>query len=209
MTKLPKANLELKADIKKALIDYKNVWNSPTKVFEELCFCILTPQSAARKAELTINLLKKNKLLNKGTAKDKEPFMKNIRFYITKAKRLETIQEEFPKSKIKKILIKKHILTNPLLTREFLVKEVNGFGYKEASHFLRNIGFYEDVAILDRHILRNIVRFGIIKEIPKTINKKTYIEIEDKMKNYCKKHKINFAELDLIFWSNETGEVFK
>ena len=90
-----------------------------------------------------------------------------------------------------------------------MVKEVNGFGYKEASHFLRNIGFYEDVAILDRHILRNIVRFGIIKEIPKTINKKTYIEIEDKMKNYCKKHKINFAELDLIFWSNETGEVFK
>ena len=27
--------------------------------------------------------------------------------------------------------------------------------YKEASHFLRNIGFGENIAILDRHILKN------------------------------------------------------
>ncbi|MFA5764021.1 MAG: N-glycosylase/DNA lyase [archaeon] len=191
-----------------ALKNYKAVWKSDEKVFEELCFCLLTPQSSARKAETTINLLKKNKLLEKGNAKEKEPFIK-VRFYITKAKRLEKIQEKFPKNKIKKILIKNEILTNPIITREFLVKNVNGFGYKEASHFLRNIGFYDEVAILDRHILKNLVRYEIIKEIPKTLNKKSYLEIEDKMKQYCKKCKINFAELDLIFWSNETGEVFK
>jgi N-glycosylase/DNA lyase len=204
-----KATPQIDVAIKKALNDYKNTWKSDEKVFEELCFCILTPQSSARKAQLTINLLKKNNLLTKGTAKEKEPFMKNIRFYITKARRLGIVGKEFPKNKIKKILIKNEILTNPLITREFLVKEVNGFGYKEASHFLRNIGFYESVAILDRHILKNLVKCQIIKEIPKNLNKKTYLEIENKMKQYCKKYKINFAELDLIFWSNETGEVFK
>ncbi len=204
-----KATPKIDVAIKKALIDYKNTWKSNEKVFEEFCFCILTPQSSARKAELTIKLLKKNDLLDKGSAKEKEPFMKNIRFYITKARRLEIMEEEFPKNKIKKILIKNEILTNPLATREFLVKNVNGFGYKEASHFLRNIGFYDEVAILDRHILKNLVKCQIIKEIPKTLNKKMYLEIEDKMKQYCKKYKIDFAELDLIFWSNETGEVFK
>lgn len=53
--------------------------------------------------------------------------------------------------------------------------------YKEASHFLRNVGFGEDVAILDRHILRNLERLAVIDEIPKTLSPKLYLEIEDRL----------------------------
>lgn len=147
--------------------------------------------------------------MDKGTATQKESFCKNVRFFRTKAKRLEEVQNKFPKNKLKKILIENGLPNHPIQAREFLLKEVNGYGLKEASHFLRNIGFGSEIAILDRHILKNLVKCGVITSVPKTLSKKNYLEIEEKMKNFCKKHKIPFDELDLIFWSNETGEVFK
>jgi len=92
--------------------------------------------------------------------------------------------------------------------REWLVKNIKGFGYKEASHFLRNIG-YLDVAILDRHILKNLVKCGVIESLPKSLTPKKYLEIEEKMKKFADKINIPFPELDLLFWSEETGEIFK
>ena len=89
------------------------------------------------------------------------------------------------------------------------MKNVNGLGYKETSHFLRNIGLGKNFAILDRHILKNLKRYGVIKSIPKTLTRKKYLEIERKMKKFSEKIKIPLAELDLLFWSEETGEIFK
>lgn len=84
-----------------------------------------------------------------------------------------------------------------------------GLGMKEASHFMRNIGLFEDIAILDRHILKNLIEYDVISEIPKTLTVKIYLEIEQKMKEFAEKIKIPFTELDLLFWSEETGHVFK
>lgn len=89
------------------------------------------------------------------------------------------------------------------------MKNVKGMGYKEASHFLRNIGFADDLAILDRHILKNLKIFGIIEEIPKSLSKKKYLEIEEKMRNLANEVNIPLSHLDLLFWSKETGEIFK
>lgn len=203
------SNPIIEAKIKKALKDFKNTWQNEELIFEEMCFCILTPQSSAKQAMKAIKELKEHHLLDKGSGEQKEPFVKNVRFFRTKAKRLVLVQEKFPKNKIKKILINEGLPNYPHKAREFLVSEVNGYGLKEASHFLRNIGFGEDIAILDRHILKNLKKCKVIKEIPKTMNKKNYLEIENKMRAFCKKNKVNFAELDLIFWSNEAGDVLK
>ncbi|MFA5357651.1 MAG: N-glycosylase/DNA lyase [archaeon] len=203
------ASAEIENEITKALASFKKTWLSDEKVFEELCFCILTPQSSANQALKTIELLKEHKILLKGSAKQKEKFLRSVRFYKTKAKRLEEAQKKFPKNRIKQILKQNGLPGAPLKCREFLVREVNGYGMKEASHFLRNIGFGEEIAILDRHILKNLVSCGVIESVPKTLPPKKYLEIEEKMKNFCMKHKIDFAELDLIFWSNETGKVLK
>ena len=92
--------------------------------------------------------------------------------------------------------------------REFLVQNVKGFGLKESSHYLRNIG-YRDLAILDRHILKNLHKYNVINEIPSNLTPKTYLEIEDKFKEFSSKLNIPLDELDLLFWSMETGEVFK
>lgn len=202
-------NKEIASKIRLALEGYKKTWESEELTFEELCFCILTPQSSAKQAIKTINLLKQHNLLDKGSAKSKEKYLKNVRFYKTKAERLEQAQAKFPPHKIKQILVANGVLDDTIKCREFLFNEVKGYGMKEASHFLRNIGFGDRVAILDRHILKNLVKCGVISELPKTLTKKKYLEIEELMRKFCKKHSIGFAELDLIFWSNETGEVLK
>src|SRR4030042_2590550 len=80
--------------------------------------------------------------------------------------------------------------------REWFVKNIKGLGYKEASHFLRNIGLGEKIAILDRHILKNLNLFGVIKEIPKSVSKAKYLKIEKNMIEFAKKIDIPLSHLD-------------
>ncbi len=98
---------------------------------------------------------------------------------------------------------------DPLEAREWLVANILGLGYKEASHFLRNIGRGEEIAILDRHILKNLHRHGVIEKVPDSLSKKEYMRIEGLMKGFSKRTGIPLAHLDLLFWSMETGEIFK
>ena len=91
--------------------------------------------------------------------------------------------------------------------REWIVKNVKGLGYKEASHFLRNIG-YKNLAIIDFHIIDVLVKNKIIKR-PKTLTKKKYLEIENKLRTIAKKAKMTLAELDLYLWYMETRKVLK
>ena len=122
----------------------RKVLNTPKgdSIFYELCFCLLTPQSNAKKCDKAIKLLKEKDFLNKNLNPVK--YLKtNTRFHNKKAKYLIELKESFPSIK---------------LERDYLVKNIKGIGLKEASHFLRNIG-YKDLAILDRHILKNLKKY--------------------------------------------------
>ena len=191
-----------KDKINARLEDFDNIDKSDSgQIFEELAFCLLTPQSKAKFADISIKNLVENNLLFYGTSEEIQTQLTGIRFHITKSKRIVEAREtfsnfEFDYSDILNLRIK-------------LINAFKGIGYKEASHFLRNIGFGEDIAILDRHILRNLVKVGVINEIPKTISPKNYLEIETKMRHFCQKIEINMAQLDLLLWSEETGEILK
>src|SRR3989344_1392908 len=89
--------------------------------------------------------------------------------------------------------------------REWLVQNVKGVGWKEASHFLRNIGRTRELAILDRHILRNMVRFGFADGMPKSLTKNKYLELEQSFINMASSLEMKPAELDLLLWAKETG----
>jgi N-glycosylase/DNA lyase len=67
----------------------------------------------------------------------------------------------------------------------------------------------DDIAILDRHILKNLIKYGVIDEVPKSLTEKKYTEIEGKMRAFSKEIGIPFSHLDLLWWSEETGEIFK
>lgn len=93
--------------------------------------------------------------------------------------------------------------------RQWLVNKIDGFGYKEASHFLRNIGMGEEIAILDRHILRNLKETGIIEEIPESLSRAKYVQIEKQMIEFARQIRIPVSHLDLLLWYRGTGEIFK
>ncbi len=194
---------ERRGTIRKRLEDFSRV--RPSDYFYELVYCILTPQSSARNAGKAVERLQEKNFYRE--AVDPEPilFQKDyyIRFHRTKARLLVELKNEFPK-----IL---SVISNSqpgLVLREWLVTHVKGLGYKEASHFLRNIG-HRDLAILDRHILRNMKKFGVIRTMPKTLTRKQYLKLEKRFQDFARKVGIPIDELDLLFWSMGTGEILK
>ncbi len=189
-----------KETIKQRLNDFKKI-DRDEDLFYELCFCILTPQSKAKLCWKAIEDLKKNDFLHKEF--NPLPFLLGrTRFQNNKSRYLIEA-----KSRYKEIIENLRKL-NAYEMREWLIENINGISYKESGHFLRNIG-KRDLAILDRHILKNLFEQKVIDAIPKTLTKKKYLEIENKFKEFSNKVNIPMDELDLLFWSKEEGSVFK
>lgn len=179
------------------------------KIFSELCFCILTPQSKAVRCSKAIKKLERTGLLYKGSKGKIAKELKGYsRFHNNKAGYIVGARSHFTDHG--RLNIKKHLSSaDNLRLRESFVKHVKGIGYKEASHFLRNTGHGKNIAIIDRHILNNLKRYGALETIPKSISKANYLRIEEKMRLFSRRLGIPIEELDLLFWSNQTGFVFK
>ena len=97
---------------------------------------------------------------------------------------------------------------NDRIAREYLAKNVKGFAFKEASHFLRNTGS-NNVAILDKHVVNLLAEYSIIPERPKTVNSKNYLKIEFRFDKFVEKVSLNHSQLDLYLWYMQTGKVLK
>ena len=196
--------------IQTRLNEFKQILNrTDDDVFAELCFCLLTPQSSAKTCWAAVSRLKERSLLLKGAANEIQPQLSDVRFGDSKAKYIVEARDLFTKDG--KIYLKSHLssFANLFELREWMAENVMGLGYKEASHFLRNVGLGEEFAILDRHILRNLKRLDVITEVPVSITKKRYLEIEEKLRSFSREIGIPLADLDLLFWSRETGWIFK
>lgn len=201
---------KIKKGIEKAIKGYKMAWKGNEKeVFAEMAFCILTPQSKAKNAWQAVTNLVENGLLYEGKAEEIVEFLNIVRFKNNKSRYLVELRELMTrdgKLQPKKILTE---IGDTFEKRKWILKNIKGMGLKEANHILRNLGFGENIAILDRHILRNLKALNVIDEIPKTITEKKYYEIEEKMREYSTFSKIKMDELDLVLWYKEAGEIFK
>jgi N-glycosylase/DNA lyase len=191
--------------IRARLDDFGTV--KPEDYFYELAYCILTPQSSARNADAVISELRRDKFQQLGfdpTAYLRDP-VHYIRFHNTKAKRLLAARESLP-------AIFPQLITDSLSAlekRTLVLAHLNGLGMKESSHFLRNIGV-RGLAILDRHIFKHLARLEVIAEIPKNApTPKRYLEIEQAWLLFAERVGIPLDELDLLFWSMETGQILK
>ena len=188
--------------IQKRIKEFKELnKKSNDELFKELCFCILTANFNAEKS------IKIQKELGECFSTDtKEELTKKLkdyghRFPNTRANYI--IESLKCKNKLNEI-VKFH---DKKALREWLVNNVKGIGYKECSHFLRNIGF-DDYAIIDFHIIDILVDNDLIDR-PKTITKRKYLEIEDLLRRLAKETDLTLAELDLYLWYLETGKILK
>ena len=178
-------------------------------LFEELCFCLLTPQSKARSCDAAISELKEKKLLFSGNAAAIAKVLSTkTRFHNNKARYLVEAWKKFETDNFA-LLAHTTFSGSERNAREYFLQEVKGLGLKEASHYLRNVGRGSTLAILDRHILKNLVKCGAIGKVPASLTEKRYLQIEKDMEKFCTRTGIPLAHLDLLFWAEETGEIFK
>jgi len=185
--------------IRVRLQEFKSL--SEEQQFQEFMFCLLTPQSNAQRCWQAVEEI--SKLKNPTKEQITNILKTKTRFHNTKAERILNAKSSF--EKIQPFLVH----PNTLELRDQIAKNVNGYGLKEASHFLRNIGKSENkIAILDRHILKNLHALNLISDT-KINSPNRYFEVEQIYLDYAKKIKIPADELDLLWWSQENGEVFK
>ncbi|PIU83051.1 MAG: N-glycosylase [Elusimicrobia bacterium CG06_land_8_20_14_3_00_38_11] len=203
ITQLKKWYRLKKPEINERLLEFKSP-KSDKEIFEELCFCIMTANASAKMGLKSIAAIK-NKILTASETEIKNYLKGNHRFYNARARYIVHTRKYLKKIcglKMKKLL---DSFKSPTELRDFFAetKDIKGIGYKEASHFLRNIG-YSGFAILDKHILDCLRELKVITE-----KDRNYLEIEQKMKKFSKKINIGMNELDLAIWSYKTGEILK
>ncbi|MBN2101272.1 MAG: N-glycosylase/DNA lyase [Candidatus Aenigmarchaeota archaeon] len=171
------------------------------EIFKQLCFCIMTANfNAKRSMEIEERIgdgficFPEKKLASK--LKEYGHRFPNARAnYMTcNRKHKETLKQMIDTKNEKEL-------------RDWIVKNIKGLGYKEASHFLRNIG-YENFAIIDFHIIDVLVGYGLI-ERPKAMTRNKYLEIEKILGKIAKRTGLSQGELDFYLWYSETQKILK
>jgi len=178
----------VRIEVSKKLKEFKKNKSAKNK-FQELCFCILVAGSNLEQTKKAWDLNKEN-FLKLDSKKLQENLKKSGCRFNQRA--FDIVDARKNKHYLKKI-------KDDFELREFLEKNISGLGYKEASHFLRNLG-YENFAILDTHVLKILKEHKFIKVIPKSLTKKNYLKIEKKLDSLAKQLKISQAELDIYLF---------
>ena len=183
--------------------------NDDHRIFEEIAFCIFTANTSAEMGLKAVDAVR-NVLIN-GNVDDMTRRLEGIyRFnYVRPAHIIHT--RNYLKNSLN-FQLKNRVKSfkNKDELRDFfaLNKDIKGLAYKEASHFLRNIGF-KGYAILDKHIINSLYEFGVLKTNEKPKNNKEYLEIEQKLIDFSKDIGIDMDELDLLLWSRKNGRILK
>ena len=154
--------------VKKRINEFEEKRKNEKEIFKELCFCLLTANFNAEKAIKIQNEINDGFLNYDEKSLSKKLRELGYRYPNVRAKYIVEARKKF--NEIMAIIKEKR---NEREIREWLVKNIKGLGYKEASHFLRNIG-YKNVAIIDFHILNILQKFNLITNKPKTLTRKTY-----------------------------------
>jgi N-glycosylase/DNA lyase len=179
-------------------------------IFEELCFCILTAGSSAKMGLRTIEALRD--LLRGGSEKELQQRAREhrVRFWRLRPSYIVHTREYL--DNVCGLKLKKFIdsFESAEARRDFFAvnKGVKGLGYKESSHFLRNIGF-PGYAILDKHILNSLCEMGVIGRRMRPASRAGYLAIEKRLEQFAGEIGIDMDHLDLLLWSRKTGEILK
>ena len=205
------AYIERGADIRQRIAEFDAIWESGTdeKLWEEMVYCFFTGGCSARMGLNSVEAVRPilltgthEELMNKLVGKHRYPRARSG--YIVASR--DFLQEHCGMRLREKL----NSFDDPFERRDWLVKEkrIKGLGYKEASHYLRNIGL-KGYAILDKHILRSLAELKIISD-PKPPNTRLkYLTVEKELQKLAVRLKIDFDELDLVLWSLKTGEILK
>lgn len=185
----------------------KNANNS--QLFEEMAYCIFTAGASAKMGISAVNATRG--IIQKASARELSKKLKGVyRFPNSRSEYIvhtrEYIRNEYDMDIMKMLNSQSSMLD----MRKFLAvnKNIRGIGFKESSHYLRNIGF-KGYGILDKHIIKWMYELGITDTKRTPSSEKIYLELELKLKRFSEKLNIDFDHLDLLLWSEKTGYILK
>lgn len=200
-------------EIRARLRDFRRVWQtaSDSRLWEEMVYCIFTAGASAKMGLRSVDALRP--LLKSGAQSE-----------MTKAL-VAAGAHRFPNARPGYVIVTRDYLEqscsmqlrerlrsfgDPVERRDWLARDprIKGLGYKESSHFLRNIGF-KGYGILDKHIVRCLCELKVIDSPKPPTSRGRYLETEDRMRRFAADTGIDFDELDLLLWSTKTGEILK
>lgn len=200
-------------EIRTRLEEFQSVWRSGSneRLWEELVFCIFTAGASARMGIRAIEAVRP--FLVTGEPEEMTKVLRHAgahRFPVARPAYIVTTRNyllEHCGMELRRVL---EGYSDPTERRDWLAAErrIKGLGYKEASHFLRNVGF-KGHAILDKHVLSCLSELKVISQAKPPTSRARYLEIEKRLKEFAKEIGIDFDELDLVLWSMKTGEVLK
>jgi N-glycosylase/DNA lyase len=202
-----------KREIRVRLREFRRVWQTADdhRLWEEMVYCIFTAGASARMGLKSVEALRP--LLGDGKQVE-----------MTKAL-VDAGAHRFPNARPAYVIVTRDYLRetcamrlrdrlqgfrDPFARRDWLARDpqIKGLGYKEASHYLRNIGF-KGYGILDKHIVRCLHELNIVDSSKPPTTRGRYLETEQKMRAFAAQAHIDFDELDLLLWSMKTGEILK
>jgi len=200
-------------EIRKRLGEFDDVWRkgSDARLWEELAFCIFTAGASARMGLSAVAAVRP--LLLDGDSDAMTAALKKAgahRFPVARPRYIVSTRNYFHADCGMRLRKRLRSFSDPVERRDWLAqeKQVKGLGYKEASHFLRNIGV-KGHAILDKHVMRCLAEIGVIDTAKPPATRRQYLEVEQQLVRFAREIRIDFDELDLVLWSMKTGEVLK
>ena len=204
---------ERRKEIRSRLREFRNVWQtaSDDRLWEEMVFCIFTAGASAKMGLRSIEALRS--LLHSGAHHEMSTALIAAgahRFPNARPGYVVVTRDYLRESFSMRLRDRLQSFRDPMQRRDWLAQDprVKGLGYKEASHFLRNIGF-KGYGILDKHIVRSLNELGVIDSPKPPTSRVRYLETEKRMRQFATRTGINFDELDLLLWSMKTGEILK
>lgn len=198
-------------EISERLAEFSDIWKSGSdaRLWEELAYCIFTAGASARMGLRSIEAVRP--LLQSGTHAEMTAALSGVhRYPVARPGYIIVTREYLSEDCGMRLRERLQSFSDPLERRDWLARErrIKGLGYKEASHYLRNIGI-RGYAILDKHVLRSLAELGIIESPQPPTTRARYLDTEQRMKKFASDIRIDFEELDLVLWSMKTGEVLK
>lgn len=200
-------------DIKKRLGEFQEVWRhgSDARLWEELVYCIFTAGASARMGLNAIDAVRS--LLLDGEPEEMTQVLRETgahRFPVARPRYIVTTRNYFRVNFGMALRERLRSFSDPFERRDWLAqeKQIKGLGYKESSHFLRNVGV-KGHAILDKHVMRCLAEMNIVDTARPPANRRKYLEVEQEFRRFAEQIKVDFDELDLVLWSIKTGEILK
>jgi N-glycosylase/DNA lyase len=200
-------------EIRARLAEFRDVWErgSDERLWEELVYCIFTAGASARMGLRSIEAIRH--LLIEGSREEMTEALVRAgahRYPAARPGYIVVTRDYLREDCGLRLRERLTSFSDPLARRDWLARtrQIKGLGYKESSHFLRNVGF-SGYAILDKHILRSLVELGVVESASPPPTRARYLETEERLRKFAREVRIDFDELDLVLWSMKTGEVLK